>query len=40
MLRVTDVQMSLYEVKGRIATEKDQMDAIAQAQRKISATKV
>merc|ERR1711988_124330 len=34
-----DVQKSLDEVKGRIAAEKAQMDAIGQAQSKISATK-
>merc|ERR1719346_759382 len=34
-----DVQKSLDEVKGRIANEKAQMDAIGQAQSKISATK-
>merc|ERR1719412_2046685 len=34
-----DVQKSLDEVKGRVAGEKAQMDAIGQAQSKISATK-
>merc|ERR1712029_372778 len=34
-----DVQKSLDEVKGRIAAEKAQMDAIGQAQSKISASK-
>merc|ERR1712109_127631 len=34
-----DVQKSLDEVKGRIAAEKAQMDAISQAQSKIGATK-